>query len=111
MQVISSDLLRGHIDAFVLAALVKGEKYGAEIKNHIAKKTKNIYVPNEQSLYSAYHRLEKDGYISGRWGDESVGVKRRYYCITEDGERYLRALKAEWQNAKMLLDILMNEEI
>ena len=61
MQVISSDLLRGHIDAFVLAALMRGEKYGAEIKNNIAAKTKNLYVPNEQSLYSAYHRLERDG--------------------------------------------------
>ena len=46
MQVISSDLLRGHIDAFVLAALMRGEKYGAEIKNNIAAKTKNLYVPN-----------------------------------------------------------------
>ena len=111
MQVISSDLLRGHIAAFVLAALMRGEKYGAEIKNNIAAKTKNLYVPNEQSLYSAYHRLERDGFITGKWGDENVGVKRKYYRITEEGEKYFRSLKGEWQNAKILLDILMNEEI
>ena len=111
MQIISSDLLRGHIDAFVLSALMKGEKYGAEIKNCIAKKSKNLYVPNEQSLYSAYHRLERDGFIKGKWGDENVGVKRKYYTITEDGVRYFRSLKGEWQNAKILLDILMNEEL
>lgn len=111
MQIISSDLLRGHIDAFVLAALLGGEKYGAEIKNHIAAKTKNLYVPNEQSLYSAYHRLERDGFIVGKWGDETVGVKRRYYKITDEGEKYFRSLKGEWQNAKILLDILMNEDL
>ena len=111
MQVISSDLLRGHIDAFVLAALMRGEKYGAEIKNNIAAKTKNLYVPNEQSLYSAYHRLVREVFITGKWGDENVGVKRKYYRITEEGEKYFRSLKGEWQNAKILLDILMNEEI
>ena len=111
MQVLSSDLLRGHIDAFVLSALMKGEKYGAEIKNCIAKKSKNIYVPNEQSLYSAYHRLERDGFILGKWGNEEVGVKRKYYTITYDGVKYFTSLKSDWQNAKLLLDILMNEEL
>ena len=51
MQVLSSDLLRGHIDAFVLSALMKGEKYGAEIKNCIAKKSKNIYKKSTNINY------------------------------------------------------------
>ena len=87
------------------------DQYGVEIKNCIAKKSKNLYVPNEQSLNSAYHRLERDGFIKGKWGDETVGVKRKYYTITEDGVKYFRSLKGEWQNAKILLDILMNEEL
>ena len=48
MKVISSDLLRGHIDTFVLSALMDGTKYGNEIRKFIAKKTDNLYVPNEQ---------------------------------------------------------------
>lgn len=108
MQVISSDLLRGHIDAFVLSALLDGVKYGAEIRSAIAKKSNNLYVPNEQSLYSAYHRLERDGFIQGKWGDEAEGIKRKYYDITGEGIRYLKSLKSEWENAKILIDILMN---
>ena len=38
MKVISSDLLRGHIDTFVLSALMSGTKYGNEIRKFITQK-------------------------------------------------------------------------
>ena len=82
MKVISSDLLRGHIDTFVLSALMDGTKYGNEIRKYISQKTNNLYIPNEQSLYSAYHRLEDMECIRGYWG-ENVGATRKYYTITD----------------------------
>ena len=106
MKVISSDLLRGHIDTFVLCALMDGTKYGNEIRKFIAKKTDNLYVPNEQSLYSAYHRLEDMECIKGTWG-ENVGATRKYYTITERGKALYLVNKREWENAKKLIDILI----
>ena len=103
MKVISSDLLRGHIDTFVLSALLSGTKYGNEIRKFITKKTNNLYVPNEQSLYSAYHRLEDMECIKGIWG-ENVGATRKYYTITEQGRRYLEAMGAEWDNLLSAID-------
>ncbi|MCX4286191.1 MAG: PadR family transcriptional regulator [Clostridia bacterium] len=90
MKVISSDLLRGHIDTFVLSALMSGTKYGNEIRKFITQKTNNIYLPNEQSLYSAY-----------------VGATRKYYTITEKGRNLYEVNKREWENAKKLIDILI----
>ena len=106
MKVISSDLLRGHIDTFVLSALMDGTKYGNEIRKFIAKKTDNLYVPNEQSLYSAYHRLEDMECIKGTWG-ENVGATRKYYTSTERGKALYLGNKREWENAKKLIDILI----
>ena len=106
MKVISSDLLRGHIDTFVLSALMDGPKYGNEIRKFIAKKTDNLYVPNEQSLYSAYHRLEDMECIKGTWG-ENVGATRKYSTITERGKALYLVNKREWENAKKLIDILI----
>ncbi|MCH5156849.1 MAG: PadR family transcriptional regulator [Clostridiales bacterium] len=106
MKVISSDLLRGHIDTFVLSALMAGTKYGNEIRKFIAQKTNNLYVPNEQSLYSAYHRLEDMECIKGYWG-ENIGATRKYYTITEKGRELYAVKKREWENAKMLIDILI----
>lgn len=106
MRVISSDLLRGHIDTFVLSALMTGTKYGNEIRKFIAKKTNNLYEPNEQSLYSAYHRLEDMECIKGYWG-ENIGATRKYYTITDKGRALYEKNKREWQNAKTLIDILI----
>ncbi len=105
-KVISSDLLRGHIDTFVLSALMSGTKYGNEIRRFISEKTKNLYIPNEQSLYSAYHRLEDMECIKGFWG-ENVGATRKYYTITEKGIDLYERNKREWQNAKKLIDFLI----
>ena len=106
MKVISSDLLRGHIDTFVLSALLSGTKYGNEIRKFIAKKTNDLYVPNEQSLFPAYHRLEDADCIKGFWG-ENVGATRKYYTITEKGRELYEINKREWENAKRLIDILI----
>ncbi|MBQ2723036.1 MAG: PadR family transcriptional regulator [Clostridia bacterium] len=106
MKVISSDLLRGHIDTFVLSALMDGTKYGNEIRKYIAQKTNNLYIPNEQSLYSAYHRLEDNEYIKGVWG-ENVGATRKYYTITEKGKLFYATSKRQWENAKKLIDLLI----
>lgn len=106
MKVISSDLLRGHIDTFVLSALMSGTKYGNEIRKYITQKTNNLYVPNEQSLYSAYHRLEDLECIKGTWG-ENVGATRKYYTITQKGREMYEVNRREWENAKLLIDILI----
>lgn len=107
MNVISGDMLRGNVDTFVLRILLDGNKYGVEIKKEIMKKTGGLYEPKEQTLYSAFHRLEEAGYIKGIWGDDYVGATRKYYTITADGvEAYDRNKKA-WNNAKRLLDMLI----
>ena len=84
MKVISSDLLRGHIDTFVLSALLSGTKYGNEIRKFI----------------------EDADCIKGFWG-ENVGATRKYYTITEKGRELYEINKREWENAKRLIDILI----
>lgn len=107
VQVLNSDNLRGHIETFILSALLDGPKYGGEIRRIIAKRTNGLYDPNEQSLYSAYHRLEDLKLIKGSWGDESVGATRKYYSITDEGRKVYESNKAKWQTTKQIIDILI----
>ena len=67
-------------------------------------------VGKEATLYTAFRRLEENGYISSYWGDESTGARRRYYTITNEGRQALERLKAEWQTAKALIDALITDE-
>lgn len=104
---ITSDILRGHTEAIILAHLLEQDSYGYQINKDIMKKTDNAYELKEATLYSAFRRLERAGYISTYWGDETVGARRRYYTITEEGRKAYQGYKQEWQEAKGIIDRLL----
>lgn len=104
---ITSDILRGHTEAIILAHLLEKDSYGYQINKDIMKKTDNQCELKEATLYSAFRRLEQAGYIRTYWGDEKVGARRRYYSITEDGRRAYRAYKRDWEEAKAVIDQLL----
>ena len=107
---IASDLIRGHTDTIILALLLHGDSYGYEINKSIMQKTDGKYELKEATLYTAFRRLEQAGYISSYWGDEQTGARRRYYSITEQGRKLHENLIEDWNNAKEMIDILIESE-
>lgn len=105
---ITSDVIRGHTETIILANLSKGDSYGYEINKEIKKKTNNKYELKEATLYSAFRRLEKAELITSYWGNETVGARRRYYSITPLGLEALEKNKQDWEEAKNLIDSLIN---
>lgn len=104
---ISTDLIRGHTDTIILNILRQGDSYGYEIYKKILELCGNKYELKEATLYTAFRRLEKEGYIVSYWGDETQGGRRKYYRITEAGyERYEQNRK-DWDFAKEVLDQLI----
>lgn len=104
---ITSDIIRGHTEAIILAHLLEQDSYGYQINKDIMKKTNNMYELKEATLYSAFRRLEQSGYIRTYWGDETVGARRRYYSITEEGRRAYEAYKKEWEEARNTIEQLL----
>ena len=107
---IAADLIRGHTDVIMLAQLIKKDSYGYEINKVIQHKSKGMYELKEETLYTAYRRLEQAGCISSYWGDENTGARRRYYTITDWGTETFFRLVDEWNAAKVLIDLLIEEE-
>lgn len=88
-----SDLTRAEMA--ILATLVTEDRYGLEI----VRTLRNLGQPiSLAGLYTTLARLEKQGLVTSRWGDEQVdvrqGARRRYYAITGAGEKALRQTKA-----------------
>lgn len=106
----TSDVLRGHIDMLVLARLAHGDCYGYRINRDILSKTGQQYELKEATLYGAFRRLENQGYIGSYWGDEDSGARRRYYSITDAGQKRYSALCGEWEDVKKVIDALLKEE-
>lgn len=74
----------------VLSALINGEKYGLEIIENIkVTSDATLYIG---TLYNLLSSLERDGYVTSRWGESNSdrgGNRRRYYEITAVGEEIL----------------------
>lgn len=104
---INSDLLRGHIDTFILNLLDNGDKYGYEISKVISNLSDGEYEINEATLYSSLKRLEREKYILSYWGDETQGGRRKYYKITAEGKKVLIQNKLDWEFAKKIISKLI----
>ena len=107
---ITADLIRGHTDTIILAALLKEDSYGYRINRTLCDLTDGKYELKEATLYTAFKRLEEAGFIRSYWGDEATGARRRYYAITAEGREAYRRMMREWQEASSLIEKLIRFE-
>lgn len=107
MSTISTDLIRGHIDAIILNVLREGDNYGYGIYKSIIERSGHRYEVKEATLYTALRRLEQGGFISSYWGDETQGGRRKYYRITDKGRKRYAQDRDEWIVAKEILTLLV----
>ncbi len=101
---ISSDVIRGYNDLMILNLLWKKDSYGYEISKNIRQISNEKYIIKETTLYSAFTRLEKNGYISSYYGKETNGKRRTYYHITDIGKQYYLEKCEEWNLVKEVVD-------
>ena len=101
---ISSDGIRGYNDMIILYLLLEEPSYGYEISREIKERTDGKYSIKETTLYSAFTRLEKNGYIEAFFGSETNGKRRTYYRITESGRNYYREKCSEWELTKEVVE-------
>jgi PadR family transcriptional regulator PadR len=107
MSLISSDIIRGHLDAIILRLIYEKDRYGYEISKEIASRTSDEFQIKEATLYAVFQRLEKKELIESYLGNVSYGGKRRYYRITSLGRAYLSEEISDWQKTKNIIDIFM----
>ena len=104
MLEISSDVIRGYNDTIILFFLRNEPSYGYEISKNIRSLSKEKYLIKETTLYSAFTRLEKNGYISSFSMEAENGKKRTYYRITDEGRKYYQEKCEEWQLTKEVIE-------
>lgn len=109
-HMISSDIIRGHLDAILLCLIGEKDRYGYEISREISSRTQDRFQIKEATLYAVFQRLEKRGFIRSYEGGVSLGSKRRYYAITPAGRQYLAEGRQEWHTVKEIIDIFLEGE-
>ena len=90
------EVLRGQLDALVLAALEAEPAHGYAIIQRLRHRSENVFRLPEGTVYPALHWLERDGLVRSRWTQAS-GRRRRVYRITPAGKEALSVRRLEWK--------------
>ena len=107
---LSADLLRGYTDPIILCHLDRRDGYGYQISKEVSEASGGRVELKEATLYTAFRRLESAGCIRSYWGNETVGARRRYYSLTEEGKNRLAEELKAWHETREVLNRLLEEE-
>lgn len=107
---ISSDVIRGYNDTIILYLLLDYDSYGYEISKKIKELSGGKYIIKETTLYSAFNRLMKNGFIES-YDKEILGKRRRYYRITHNGLDYYKEKSEEWELTKEVINRFIKEDL
>ena len=109
MAMISSDVIRGYNDTMILYLLLEDPSYGYEISKRIRTLSDEKYIIKETTLYSAFTRMEKNGYIESFSETAENGKRRTYYRITDAGRDYYREKCEEWHLTKDVVERFISD--
>ena len=90
-------LLQGSLDLLVLGALTSGATHGYGVATLVRDRSGGALEVEDAALYQALHRLERKGQVAARWGVSDNNRRARFYELTADGRKRLRADAANWR--------------
>jgi PadR family transcriptional regulator, regulatory protein PadR len=88
---------RGSAELLILSLVEARARHGYEISKLIEQRSEGAVSFYAASLYPLLYRLEKRGWIQGRWVEKSGQRRRRYYRLTPHGRKVLASQRRGWQ--------------
>ncbi|MBM3710495.1 MAG: PadR family transcriptional regulator [Actinobacteria bacterium] len=83
---------KGVLELCVLSLLTKKNRYGYDLVNEISK---DIEI-SEGTIYPLLRRLKNVGYVTTYLQESQEGAPRKYYKLTESGQKITEELKRDW---------------
>ncbi|HVG30113.1 MAG TPA: PadR family transcriptional regulator [Pyrinomonadaceae bacterium] len=91
------ELKKGSAELLILSLVEARARHGYEISKLIESRSGGTLKFNVASLYPLLYRLERRGWIQGRWVEKAGQRRRRYYKLTAEGKRVLAAQRSTWR--------------
>ena len=88
-------LLTGSSTMLILKLLSEKDMYGYEMIDTLRKKSQSVFELKAGTLYPLLHGLEGKGMLKV-YEQEYLGKTRKYYSITKEGRKLLKAKTEEW---------------
>ena len=95
---IEQEWKKGSAELLILALIGDRLRHGYEISKLIETRSGGSVRFHVASLYPLLYRLERRGWIQGRWVEKAGQRRRRLYRLTTEGRKVLARQRDRWQD-------------
>src|SRR5437660_8900787 len=96
-RILDRELKKGSAELMILSLVEARPRHGYEISKLIEARSDGALSFHVASLYPLLYRLEKRGWIEGRWVEKAGQRRRRYYKLTQAGASVLADQRNGWR--------------
>jgi PadR family transcriptional regulator PadR len=96
-RMLDRELKKGSAELLMLSLLEAQPRHGYELSKLIEARSDGVLSFRVASLYPLLYRLEKRGWILGRWVEKAGQRRRRYYRLTPAGTAVLESQRSTWR--------------
>ena len=93
----SSDLVQGTLDMLILKTLALEPMHGYGVAVRIEQISRGVFRVNAGSLFVAFQRLQRAGWIRSEWRATENNRRAKYYSLTEEGRKKLSSETRAWE--------------
>jgi PadR family transcriptional regulator PadR len=104
------ELKKGSTELLILSLVEQRPRHGYEISKLIEQRSEGLLKFNVASFYPLLYRLEKRGFIKGRWVEKDGQRRRRYYRLTAEGKKVLNDQRNCWAEFVLAIARITGEE-
>jgi PadR family transcriptional regulator PadR len=90
------ELKKGSAELLILSLVEGRPRHGYDLCQLIESRSQGALRFKAASMYPLLYRLERRGWIRGRWVERG-GRRRRFYRITAEGRKVLAAQREGWE--------------
>ena len=102
-----SQMKKGILEFCILSIIRRAEAYPSDIVEEMKAANLNIL---EGTLYPLLTRLKNAEMLTYRWVESNAGPPRKYFSLTEKGEKFYEELEQTWNELANGVNALANKK-
>jgi len=96
--VVDRELKKCSAELLILSLVEAQPRHGYELSKLIEQRSGGVLTFRAASLYPLLYRLERRGWIQGRWVEKAGLRRRRFYRLMPAGAGVLAAQRSTWRD-------------
>ena len=99
----NTSLVQGTLNMLILKTLALEPMHAHGIGVRIEQISKGVFQVNPGSLFPAFKRLERGGWLDSEWRATENNRRAKYYVLTASGRKQLKSETRDWKTQSVAI--------